>query len=73
MSFRAGSWQDAGCPRTPGRKRKQWGTAVVAAGSLPHPVGGHLRSVSTMEPADVGVGEDRNALITQVTGKGGWE
>jgi hypothetical protein len=46
------------------------GTAVGAAGSLPHPVRRPPQvCLSTMEPA--GVGEGRNVLITQVTGEGG--
>lgn len=48
------------------------GPAVVAAGTLPHPVGRPPQvCLSTVEPA--GVGEVRNVLITQVTGGGGWE
>lgn len=62
----AGSWQDAGCPPTHGRKRKQWELLWWQQAPCHILLGGHLRSV--MEPA--GVGEGRNILITQVTGEG---
>lgn len=69
----AGSWQGDGCPLPTGRKGKQrgncsGGSRLLATSCWEAALGLIL---STTGPAGAGgVGEGRNFLITQVTGKG---